>query len=265
MKRLFFLLLVMTVCNFADGVKLQYKYEKGKPLFYELMLENVSSFVTPDSEQREMRMETRIVTKQELMEELADGSVKIAMTILEATQKIDGVEKPFPSAQNQTQIITMQKNGGIISMLTPYPGQAPEQNTPQMVFPDKPLTAGETWTSIKDISYPIPVETRTLYKVTELTSRLATISSMMKLQNTGGDDINADTEGRTVFDHVSGKTIRSTADSRFQFEIPVRVPGLLPNNSNVKVNLRMQIKINEITVDETPKEIVPDTSKEKVE
>jgi hypothetical protein len=228
------------------GITLEYKFQKNKPIYYELVMENASSFVSPDGGARNLKMETSIVMKQELIEEDKNGVMKIAMTVLEATQKVNGVEKPFPSATNQTQIVTMQKNGKIISMLTPYPGQSPEQNAMQMVFPEKLLTAGDTWTSIKDIAEPIPVETKTLYKITELTPATATISSIMKLKNSGGDAISATTEGKTIFDHVAGRITKSFANSKFQFEIPLKVPGLLPNNSNVKVTLTMNIKINEI-------------------
>lgn len=251
MRTILCVFLILTMSIFADEVQFRYKHEKGKPIYYEFVIEHFSSFVAPDSEQREVRIVDRVVTKQELLERLSDGSMKIVMTLLEASQSIDGIERAYPSSLNQTQIITMRENGSVVSMLTSFPGQTSEQTAIQMVFPDKKISAGETWTSIKDISYPIPVETRTLYKVTELTPKLATISSMMKLQNvTGGDNISGDTEARTIFDHVNGKIIRSTADNRFQFEIPVRVPGLLPNNSNVKVVMRMQVTVKEIEYNE---------------
>ena len=46
----------------------------------------------------------------------------------------------------------------------------------QMVFPEENLKAGDTWTQLKDIAQPIPVETRTLYKITKVAGDEVTIS-----------------------------------------------------------------------------------------
>jgi len=243
-----FFLLVISILFTSNvfAVRLQYKYEKNVPILHELTMDSASSFVSPDSGKREVKMKTVIRMKQELIEEDAEGNYKVAMTILSAKQTVNGVEKPFPAASNQTQIVRMRKNGKVLSALSQIPGQSPDQNAMQMVFPDEELKAGDTWTQLKDIAEPIPVETRTLYKITRLAGEQVTISSIMKLKNTAGDAVKAQTKGSTVFDAKAGRIVESFADSKFQFEIPLKVPGLLPNNSNVKVTLHMKMKIKEI-------------------
>jgi hypothetical protein len=246
MKRIAVVLFFAVMAQVYSGVKLRYNYEKNKPLYYQIKMEQVSSFTSPDSGQKTLNISTEIVMKQELIEKDTEGNMKVAMTVLEAQQTVNGIKKPFSQATNQTQIVTMKDTGTLISVLTPFAGQSPEQNAMQMVFPEKELTAGDTWTSIKEVAEPIPVETKTLYKITEMNPQVVTISSMMRLKNTGGDEVNASMEGKTIFDHTNGKISRSEADSQFQFEIPLKVPGLLPNNSNVKVTLRIKVEINEI-------------------
>ena len=80
------------------------------------------------------------------------------------------------------------------------------------------------------------------------------ISSIMKLKNEKGDSIQAQTKGNTLFDSKNGKIVESFADSKFQFEIPLKVPGLLPNNSNVKVTMHMKMHIHEIVEEKKEKE-----------
>jgi len=244
----------------ANGVLLQYNYQENKPLFYVLNMQSASSFTTPDSPERNLKMETHVAMRQELIEKDGD-ELKIAMTILNALQKVNDVAKPFPQGTNQTQIVRMKTNGTILSTLTPVPGQSPDQNAMQMVFPEDTVEAGKSWTRIKEIAQPIPVETKTLYKITQLGPEQAIISSIMRLENTAGDAINATTKGSTTFNHKLGKIEQSTAESKFQFEIPMKVPGLLPNSANVKVTLDMQIHIKEVT--EAEAMINPWESKEK--
>ena len=257
MTKLYILLLpaivFLTSSITVEAVKLQYKYEKNIPVVYELVMDSSSSFVSPDSGKREVKMKTIVRMKQELIEEDKEGNLKVAMTVLSAEQEVNGVRKPTNSAMNQTQIVRMRKNGKLLSALSQGPGQSMGENAMQMVFPEESLKAGDTWTQLKDIAQPIPVETRTLYKVTKVAGDKITISSIMKLKNSGGDAVQAMTKGNTVFDAKLGRIVESFADSKFQFEIPLKVPGLLPNNSNVKVSMHMQMAI---------KEVKPDTKKD---
>ena len=250
MTNLFILLLSAVVFLVSsvttEAVKLQYKYEKNVPVVYELVMDSSSSFVSPDTGKREVKMKTIIRMKQELIEEDKEGNLKVAMTVLSAEQEVNGVRKPTNSAMNQTQIVRMRKNGKLLSALSQAPGQSMGENAMQMVFPEESLKAGDTWTQLKDIAQPIPVETRTLYKITKVAGDEVTISSIMKLKNSGGDAVQAMTKGNTVFDSKLGRIVESFADSKFQFEIPLKVPGLLPNNSNVKVSMHMQMQIKEV-------------------
>lgn len=250
MKKLYFILITalvfLSVCHRAEAVKLQYKYEKNVPVVYELVMDSASSFVSPDSGKREVKMKTIIRMQQELIDEDEEGNLKVAMTVLSAEQEVNGVKKPVGGALEQTQIVRMRKNGKLLSALAQGAGQAMGENAMQMVFPEEDLKAGDTWTQLKDIAQPIPVETRTLYKITKVEGEEVTISSIMKLHNSGGDSVQAMTKGDTIFDAKLGRIVESSANSKFQFEIPLKVPGLLPNNSNVKVSMNMQMTIKEV-------------------
>jgi len=246
MRILAFLALFLTAISPSFAVKLIYKYSRSKPLVYELVMDSASSFVSPDSGKRELKMKTVIKLKQELIEADADGNMKIAMTVLDAKQEVNGVEKPFPSATNQTQIVRMKENGQILSTLGQIPGQGADQNTMQMVFPEVAVDAGYMWKQEKDITNPIPIQTQTLYKVTEINGSQVRISSIMKLKNNKGDSVQAESKGNTIFDADAGKIVESQADFKSQFEIPLQVPGLLPNNSKVKVSLHMKMDIREV-------------------
>jgi|SaaInl4_135m_RNA_FD_contig_21_1397762_length_1000_multi_7_in_0_out_0_2 hypothetical protein len=246
MKKLLYFFLLATCFQTLFAVRLTYKYTRSEPLLYELTMDSASTFISPDSGKRELKMKTVIRMKQELLEADADGYMKIAMTVLSATQEVNGVEKPFPAAQNQTQILRMKENGKILSTLTQIPGQAMDQDAMQMIFPESEVDVGFMWKQEKNIAQPLPVETQTLYKITEIKDKMIRISSIMKLKNQKGDSVQAQTKGNTLFDAEKGKIVESFADSKFQFEIPLRVPGLLPNNSNVKVTMHMKMHIHEI-------------------
>ncbi len=254
MKKLLCIFLITTGFQAVHAVRLTYKYTRSEPLLYELTMDSASTFISPDSGKRELKMKTIIRMKQELLEADADGYMKVAMTVLSAKQEVNGVEKPFPSSQNQTQILRMKENGKILSTLTQIPGQAMDQDAMQMVFPESDIDVGFMWKQEKNISQPLPIETQTLYKVTEIKDQMVRISSIMKLKNEKGDSIQAQTKGNTLFDSKNGKIVESFADSKFQFEIPLKVPGLLPNNSNVKVTMHMKMHIHEIVEEKKEKE-----------
>ncbi len=237
--------LATSALSFAEGVVLRYKLEPNTPVFHLMRFKSSTVFASPDSPERNLQIETWVTMRQELIEEKNDV-IKLALTMINASQKVDGVEQPLPGATNQTQIVEMKPNGEILRTLASTM-QAQEQSPLQMVFPDEAVEAGKTWTRIRDIAEPIPVETKTLYKITELGPKRTTISSIMKLENRQGDTITATTRGSTVFDHTKGKILSSAADSEFQFEIPMKVPGILPNSSSVKVTMKMEISTQEIT------------------
>lgn len=245
------LFLLLIAPNFA--VKLIYKYSRSEPLFYEMIMDSASSFLSPDSGKRELKMKTIIKLKQELIEADADGNLKIAMTVVDAKQEVNGVEKPFPQAANQTQIVRMKENGQVLSTLGQIPGQSAEQNTMQMVFPETDVDAGFMWKQEKDISNPVPIQTQTLYKITEINKGVVRINSIMKLKNNEGDSVQAESKGNTIFDSEQGKIVESEADFKSQFEIPLQIPGLVPDNSKVKVTMHMKMQIREIKLEEDKK------------
>ena len=189
-------------------------------------------------------------SKQELIEADADGNLKIAMTVVDAKQEVNGVEKPFPQAANQTQIVRMKENGQVLSTLGQIPGQSAEQNTMQMVFPETEVDAGFMWKQEKDITNPVPIQTQTMYKITEINKNMVRINSIMKLKNNEGDSVQAESKGNTIFDAEQGKIVESEADFKSQFEIPLQIPGLVPDNSKVKVTMHMKMAIKEIKPEE---------------
>ncbi|MBI2944043.1 MAG: hypothetical protein HYY25_07570 [Candidatus Wallbacteria bacterium] len=232
----------------AEPVQLQYKFEKDAPLRYKLLMKSRATFSMPDGAVENQNMTSSMELEQELLEKQADGNFKVAVTILNASQSVNGQARQIPVAQGHSQVITMKPNGEVLG--DNKAAQSTASSQLQMVFPAKAVSEGETWEQKTHISEPIPLETSTRYTLDKVETtypgygKTALIKSSMGIQNdktATGDQVNSTTKGNLWFDAAKGCIVRSKAASSFKFDLPVNIPGVI--NSTVKVSLDLDIEI----------------------
>jgi hypothetical protein len=248
----------------AQPVLLQYKFVKDSPLKYKLMMKSRASFSMPDGAVENQNMTSAMELEQELIEKTADGNYRLSVSILNASQTVNGQARQIPVAAGHTQVITMKPSGEVID----DPKTAPAATTQlQMVFPTKAVAEGESWEQKSHISEPIPLETATRYTLDKLEAaypgygKTTLIRSSMGIENEKtptGEQVNSTTKGNLWFDNDKGCIVRSKAASSFKFDLPVNIPGVI--NSTVKVNLDLDIEIQLATLG-APQE--PEPAKEK--
>ncbi len=231
----------------GETVQLRYKFEKGKPLTYRLIMKSRASFAMPDGAVENQDMTSTMEMEQDLLEKLDDGNHKVTVTVLNAKQTVNGQARQIPISEGHTQVITMKPNGEVVG----DPAQQPSASSQlQMVFPDRPLSEGESWEQTSNISEPIPLETSTRYTLEKIQTsypgygETVLIRSTMGIQNERtptGEQVNSTTKGNLWFDRRRGCIVRSKALSSFRFDLPVNIPGVI--KSTVKVNLDLDIEI----------------------
>ena len=236
----------------AEPVTLQYKFAPKEVLKYRLNMNTDAKFATPDGGVRTTSMTNAMELQQELIEAKADGSYRIAVTITKAEQKVDGKPAQLQVAIGQSLLLTMKPNGQIVegSADLPAAGGQPQM---QMVFPDKAIAEKDTWDQVAKIQQPLPMETTTKYIVEKLAAELPSyegkvveIKSTMAMENQKaptGEAVTSKTEGKIWFDAAKGRIVQSKAQSNFHIAIPINLQNILPPNSQVKIDFKVDIDI----------------------
>mgnify|MGYP006284755159 CR=1 FL=1 len=233
-----------------QGVKLEYKFEKDQPLRYRLNMGSEATFTMPDGNVQNLNMKTYIELTQELIEKKPDGSYRLAVSIDKAHQIVNGNNTPLQNMPPS--LVTMKENGEIVDAAAAQ--AAPGTQQLQMVFPQKRITQGESWIQEQKIQQPIPMLTKTKYTLAKLSTPfpgydnpVAQIKNRMKLNNMEtptGEEVSSQTRGNLWFDVERGCIVRSKAHSNFTFNLPIQIPGMMPEGATVQVKMKLQIEIS---------------------
>ena len=234
----------------ADSAVLQYKFEKDKPLRYRLDMGSKATFSMPDGNVQNLNMKTYIELSQELIEKQADGNYRLAISIDKAHQIVNGNNQPLQNMPPT--LVTMAPTGEIIGAAAATPTPGAQQL--QMIFPAKSLGEGESWIQEQKLEHPLPLLTKTKYTLVKMDSpfpgydnSVVQIKNRMKLANEETDTeekVSSETRGNLWFDAKKGCIVRSKAHSKFTFDLPVNIPGMVPEGATVQVKMELQIEIS---------------------
>jgi hypothetical protein len=237
----------------AEPVLLQYKFEPKEVLKYRLNMATEAKFQTPDGSERTTHMKSYMELSQELLEKKPDGTYRVAVTITKAEQTVDGKAAQLQIAVGTAMLLTMKPNGQVVESAADMPS-AGGQPQLQMLFPDKPVADADTWEQTGKIKEPIPMETVTKYAVDSLAAempgydgKLVSINSNMAMnqeKTPTGEEVASKTEGKIWFDAARGRIVQSKAKSTFHIGIPINLQGILPPNSRVKIDFKIDIDIS---------------------
>lgn len=231
----------------ADGVLLQYKFEGDEKLEYTLELSTQARFTMQDGTTESQSMKSYLEMEQELIAKQGDAS-RVAVTVKKATQTVNGKQNTLIN-EAQTQIVTMLPSGQVTSQQGAQPAAGQQI---QMVFPAKPVKVGESWEQRQTLPPPIPLAVTTTYTLEKQDAtypgygKTAIITSHMKVAEgggPGGEEVSSRTNGRLWFDVAKGRIVRSTANSRFDFSLPITPPGLPATNVKVSLDVTMELKL----------------------
>jgi hypothetical protein len=245
-------LLVAAPAVAQDKVPLVYKFEPKEKLKYRLNMSTEAKFATPDGSTRTTSMKNNMELDQELIEKKDDGSYRVAVTITKADQTVDGKPSQLPVPVGNTVLLTMKPNGQIVEGAGDIPSQGSQPQL-QMLFPEKPVGAGDTWDQTSKLQQPLPLETTTKYTVENLAAdmqgyegKVVAIKSAMAMENEKtptGEAVTSKTEGKIWFDANKGRIVQSKASSTFNIAIPINLQNILPPNSVVKIDFKIDIDI----------------------
>lgn len=241
----------------ADAVQLQYDFRAGEVLKYRLNMKSSATFRMPDGQVQKLNMTNYLELSQELIEKTAEGDFRIAVAIDKANQTVNGKNQRLPVPEGQVNIITLAPNGQVKQLTGSAPAQT-SQNL-QMVFPTRALQKGDNWEQVQSLQHPLPISTTTVYQVEDLAANfpgyqgdVVFVSSEMALENSETatkEVVRSTTKGNLWFDSERGRIVRSSARSDFSFELPITIPDLVPEGSNVKVELELKVDIALIEVE----------------
>jgi len=233
-----------------EALRLEYKFEKNKPLKYRLNMGSKATFTMPDGNVQNLNMKTYIELTQELIEKKPDGSYRLAVSIDKAHQIVNGNNTPLQNMPPT--LVTMMSNGEIVDAAAGSPAAGTQQL--QMIFPQKMIREGESWIQEQKIDQPLPLLTKTEYTLVKAQTPfpgyptpVAHIKNDMKLDNIETptkEQVTSQTSGNLWFDTARGCIVRSKAHSDFTFNLPITIPGMLPEGATVQVKMQLQIEIS---------------------
>lgn len=236
----------------ADSVRLRYDYKPGETLMYRLNLKSNVTFHMPDGSVQKLNTTNYLELKQELIEKTEEGNFRVAVTIDKVVQTINGKTQRIPVPEGQVNILEMMPNGKVVELQSSAPATASQGL--QMVFPPSPMRKGDTWDQVESMQHPLPLETSTTYELKDLDSRFpgydgstVYIQSQMALANSKNEatkeSVQSETKGNLWFDAKNGRIVRSKGVSNFTFDLPISIPDLVPEGSNVKLDLQLNVEI----------------------
>ena len=233
-----------------EALKLRYKFQKNKPLKYRLNMGSKATFTMPDGNVQNLNMKTYIELTQELIEKKPDGSYRLAVSIDKAHQIVNGNNTPLQNMPPT--LVTMKPNGEVVGAAAAQPAAGTQQL--QMVFPTKIIREGESWMQEQKIEQPLPMLTKTKYTLVKAQSPfpgysrpVAQIKNRMKLDNVETptkEQVSSETRGNLWFDVARGCIVRSKAHSNFTFNLPIQIPGMMPEGATVQVKMKLSIEIS---------------------
>lgn len=244
-------LLLPGASNAQESVRLRYDFQSGQILRYRLNMSSNATFRMPDGQVEKLNMTNYLELSQELIEKTDEGNFRVAVTIDKVIQTVNGKNNRVPVPEGQVNIIEMMPNGQVVNIQSSAP--ATSSQSLQMVFPSKPLRKGDSWDQTQTLTHPLPLETKTEYEVSDLhgsfpgyQGETVFIRSQMALENSETptkEVVSSRTNGNLWFDAKNGRIVRSKGVSNFTFDLPISIPDLVPEGSNVKLDLQLNVEI----------------------
>jgi len=224
------------------GVKLRYTSKVGDQSTYQVVMNGETSvFVSEKSQKTTMRTEMFLTQK---VVDFEKGLITLLTSIDSGSLNINGQQSPLPNI-GQKVTSEMKRNGDIVS--TSGFNQI-DASKMQLVFPEKEVNIGESWTSVIEPNLQVPVPMNVEYKVLsfekikgfDCVKIVSTVRSGKKSTIEGlALDIKAD--GIIYFAYKEGKYIRNEVKSSMRMILK----RVINNQSQsiitkMKMNMKME-------------------------
>lgn len=220
----------------------EYKFKPGQELFYLVSVHGQVDVETPQGTQSNpIHIEMEIHQK---VEDIQGELATIAMVVSSA-KTFQGSDSAVLPEEGQKSVLTMDPSGKVqyISGTGGWKGS----EFSQLIFPRRPINPGHSWVNETQTTEGILVKTRTKYTFTGFevlqNKDCAVFSSELFLDGDTGNPSNAaaSTTGKIFFYPESGQVIKTTADSRFSFLLPIEGAGNLQAHTVTTLHIEMRL------------------------
>ncbi len=213
-----------TMARKLEAKPFRYRFAMGDRYSYRVSVGGEVQVETPGGIQRNpIQIEMEVA---QTVLSIEGGKARIEVVISSAKTLQDGEEATLPE-QGARSVMLMDERGQIEYVSGTGAWQGSE--FAQMLFPEAPLSPGDSWTQTARSSQGVPAETRTRYSFTGLTKweglECAQFESRLQLEPALGREEKpfAISRGRTLFGLEAGQVVMAGADSKFTFRVPI--PG----------------------------------------
>lgn len=226
------------------GVRLRYKAQPGDKASYQMVMEgNTTVFVA--AKQQKTALTTEIFLSQEVKEVLDSGSIAMDTKIESGRIVVNSVPSVIPNV-GQVVRTEMQPNGQILN--TQGMQNQLNLNQMQLVFPDKELEVGSSWSSKLAPSLQVPVGLEVTYKIVGFEtikgkSCIKILSEVRsgKKSSIEGLTLDVSADGTIYFAYDEGLMVKNEVKSQMKM-ILKRVVNNKPESIITKMNMDMKME-----------------------
>jgi hypothetical protein len=129
----------------GEGIKLEYKMEKGEVLEYKSTVHSEQEILEKGQSSTQVS-DLEMLLSQEAKDIDIDGTMIVQVNIKKGVLRLEGKEDELPNV-GQSIAMRMKKNGEITQSSVDFPFTQPP-------FPEKIIKQGETWTSQSRVEIP---------------------------------------------------------------------------------------------------------------
>lgn len=212
----------------GEGVKLEYKMEKGETLEYKSTVHSEQE-ILEKAETSRQTSDLEMLLSQEAKDIDIDGTIIVQVNIKKGVLRMEGKEDELPNV-GQSIAMRMKKNGEIVQSSVDFPFTQPP-------FPEKVIKQGDTWTSQSRVDIPGRAEPVFLtyhyslwgiktingYECAEI--KVSCPETEVLIQEGMKQKISA--IGTTYFAYASGRLIRSEVETSTE----IKAEGMQLKNS----------------------------------
>jgi hypothetical protein len=228
----------------TKGVKLEYGSKVGDTSTYHLTMDgNTSVFVGDRNQKTAIRTEMYLTQKVDAFKE---GVIDLMTKIDSGSVNVNGTTSLLPNVGQQVKT-SLKKNGEIVS--TSGFGPSINLNQMQLVFPDKELEVGSSWTSVMEPSPAVPVTLNVEYKVLgfekirdfDCIKMASSVRSGAKT-TVEGLQLKVQADGSIYYAYKEGKMVKNDVKSTMEM-ILKRVIDNQPQSIITRMAMDMQMEL----------------------
>jgi hypothetical protein len=226
----------------SPEVRLSYNVKAGDVVGYQMSMEGTTNITLGEQTQQTALTNDVQLTQKVAAVDPATGEILFQTTIDRGSMAINAISSPLPMVGQMLET-RMKPTGQIVSSS----GMDQHLQNMQLVFPDKPVKVGTTWSIEVPPSAQVPVPLTMTYIVTGFEKfkgrdcvKLSSSIMSGKESQMEGVTLDMSAQGTVYFDHVKGQMVSNDVKSDMTMTLKRVIQGA---EATILTHMLMRVKL----------------------